>query len=212
MFRPAGGAACPPAPFPHTRGDVPALEDLMSAVAGFSPHTWGCSAKDAENGVWPVLFPTHVGMFRMRKSKQSNLNPFPHTRGDVPDDDYEHVIVELFSPHTWGCSGWQHSEKQQTGLFPTHVGMFRRARWKPRSRSTFPHTRGDVPDGRAPWEAQVIFSPHTWGCSGVGLLQFDLQYLFPTHVGMFRRGRSAIAHRPPFPHTRGDVPLNSFAQ
>ena len=70
----------------------------------------------------------------------------------------------------------------------------------------FPHTRGDVPTYSYFDVPTVLFSPHTWGCSVRRTPDRDSATVFPTHVGMFRRGRGTTTARSCFPHTRGDVP------
>ena len=172
----------------------------------FSPHTWGCSESLKKFPVTMFLFPTHVGMFRAAFLTRLHTHSFPHTRGDVPSSHTLGLGCYGFSPHTWGCSVIFYLNRPMMGLFPTHVGMFRRARWKPQSRSTFPHTRGDVPPD---WFFELDFyhfSPHTWGCSAAILEERSLGDLFPTHVGMFRVYYPIREFNSSFPHTRGDVP------
>ena len=193
-------------PFPHTRGDVPNPLHHARHVCRFSPHTWGCSDQVAAiDGACP-LFPTHVGMFRKRIMPYGNWRPFPHTRGDVPWPRREARQAGTFSPHTWGCSDGYRDLRWREPLFPTHVGMFRGTRRLRAFREAFPHTRGDVPRLSYQNYAGKHFSPHTWGCSEIGVRRARAGMLFPTHVGMFRCFCVRSCFNRSFPHTRGDVP------
>ncbi len=71
-------------------------------------------------------------------------------------------------------------------IFPTLVGMNRRATTSASEPADLPHARGDEPDF-------VLISPYT-------------QDIFPTLVGMNRRGYG-FGLRPGYlPHARGDEP------
>ena len=50
--------------FPHTRGDVPGNHQVFHSRHQFSPHAWGCSVVDDVLRLYPLVFPTRVGMFR----------------------------------------------------------------------------------------------------------------------------------------------------
>ena len=131
--------------FPHTRGDVPGASLDIDTIESFSPHTWGCSVLQPGGIQGPILFPTHVGMFRSARSAAQGHWPFPHTRGDVPLPFLLSGPRPPFSPHTWGCSAAMFAAAAFASLFPTHVGMFRALSGLPVVMQSFPHTRGDVP-------------------------------------------------------------------
>ena len=145
MFRRVGQHSFYRQRFPHSRGDVPFLDDPCCAACSFSPLTWGCSAAVTKTTWQPVVFPTHVGMFRGWPSRMNAYNRFPHSRGDVPETDGSANRADVFSPLTWGCS-WGHADsKTYIAVFPTHVGMFRILRLLDGRENCFPHSRGDVP-------------------------------------------------------------------
>ena len=50
-------------------------------------------------------------------------------------------------------------------------------------------------------------SPRTWGCTGDGAGRPSPVYVFPTHVGVYRRAPSAPARLSRLPHARGGVPV-----
>ena len=57
----------------------------------------------------------------------------------------------------------------------------------------------------------MMFSPHTWGCTDALVEEMRNEFVFPTHVGVYRcfDGLSFVASR--FPHTRGGVPVRSIS-
>jgi len=113
-------------------------------------------------------------------------------------------------------------------MFPTHVGMNRRANCPPSNTLHVPHTRGDEPRKAQLQMAAELNVPHTRGDEPLGprLPRWPLD-MFPTHVGMNRRSVTREGSRPRMfpthvgmnrilvlrrqiprhvPHTRGDEP------
>ena len=70
--------------FPHTRGDGPPTRCNLSANNAFSPHAWGWTEGEAAHDYNIQVFPTRVGMDRVRKVAKLFGLCFPHTRGDGP--------------------------------------------------------------------------------------------------------------------------------
>ena len=131
---------------------------------------------------------------------------FPHACGDVPYLVNSSSMLKKFSPRMWGCSGVARGHMADGLVFPTHVGMFRPRQDVPRDRDSFPHACGDVP-----WKSRLSgsaakFSPRMWGCSVHAGCGDDGHRVFPTHVGMFRRGDNKLRDMIRFPHACGDVP------
>ena len=145
MFRRAPTRERLGASSPHTRGDVPAIDQARRNLIRFSPHTWGCSVLACRIFLFCALLPTHVGMFRGFGLSSRNSSTSPHTRGDVPTFCEREVHRGDFSPHTWGCSWPRYPAATWLRLLPTHVGMFRPSRTGQTDASPSPHTRGDVP-------------------------------------------------------------------
>src|SRR5690606_18438038 len=56
----------------------------------------------------------------------------------------------------------------------------------------------------------VESSPRTWGCTGKWAMWCEGWPVFPTHVGMYRRGAACGSTRLRLPHARGDVPLSTL--
>ena len=104
MFRTRSKNAPKPPSFPHARGDVPVLPICRGMVRKFSPRPWGCSVRADLDGVHHVVFPTPVGMFRVRNLPEKGACSFPHARGDVPTVCAIAGGQSGFSPRPWGCS------------------------------------------------------------------------------------------------------------
>ena len=206
MFRPRRAPLARFAAFPHARGDVPNNQGRKPRRRDFSPRPWGCSGVKKMRKTINGLFPTPVGMFRARRTRSSQLLPFPHARGDVPATHWRTQRHRIFSPRPWGCSVLRDLYYGIGSLFPTPVGMFRALLIGSYTRSSFPHARGDVPNSRAPLHDLPDFSPRPWGCSLTLLPQLKDPLLFPTPVGMFRLSRERLLAANAFPHARGDVP------
>ena len=84
MVRPRTATACSSTRFPHMRGDGPPSCAPCRILPTFSPHAWGWSEnrRIAEN--LQKVFPTCVGMVRVRAAHPARLSRFPHMRGDGP--------------------------------------------------------------------------------------------------------------------------------
>ena len=152
----------------------------------FSPRPWGCSVVGNGQGLGLQVFPTPVGMFRIRRVGVMRLIGFPHARGDVPF-----------------C---RRPNYRKSPVFPTPVGMFLLPKMKNFFRKSFPHARGDVPAIADAARAMAQFSPRPWGCSGEAATGIDATLVFPTPVGMFRQTKAPSPIKRRFPHARGDVP------
>jgi len=122
------------------------LENAIRYQMAFSPHAWGCTVETREVSGNEPVFPTRVGMYRRWISQPRRNTRFPHTRGDVPHNHGRGEHHDQFSPHAWGCTDgnakpfavrnrFPHTRGdvpdvnidhlQQTGVFPTRVGMYR---------------------------------------------------------------------------------------
>ena len=146
-------------------------------------------------------------MFRFHMGRYWSCGSFPHARGDVPRSQIRQNKTLTFSPRTWGCSAAGAHRCGRRDVFPTHVGMFRSSGDVSYIPICFPHARGDVPCYAGCTTDAVVFSPRTWGCSGIGRLNAEATIVFPTHVGMFRHNPWRRSGGGGFPHARGDVPL-----
>ena len=81
------------------------------------------------------MFPTHVGMNRLRFFQAYFCFHVPHTRGDEPWRPGHATVAEE--------------------MFPTHVGMNRCTRQGKGKGTHVPHTRGDEPPATSKNSVQV---------------------------------------------------------
>jgi len=224
--------------FPHACGGVPVTASCNAWRSWFSPRMWGCS------GTWPpdpgalVVFPTHVGVFRIvvvtcsfpfsfphtvgvgRNGMNLYLliRSFPHACGGVPPVEAIGFAGSTFSPRMWGCSARRLRQRCRPEVFPTHVGVFRRGNTPDPKQPGFPHACGGVPNTRRQWQGRNAFSPRMWGCSEQRHICFNFCWVSPTHVGcsLDKLGYRTVsvrlsAHAEVLsnrPHACGGVPLN----
>ncbi len=91
-------------------------------------------------------------------------------------------------------------------VFPTRVGMARRAAGVLRQPRRFPHPRGDGPPAPPERFERNSFSPPAWGWPVQLLLDTQRGHVFPTRVGMARPLEPLLIAGRRFPHPRGDGP------
>ena len=71
--------------------------------SGSSPRAWGCFLHKRGAALWMEVFPTCVGVFRIKKHGAKLRKRFPHARGGV-SKCHSHPRSHLpSSPRTWGC-------------------------------------------------------------------------------------------------------------
>ena len=200
-----------PSRFPRIRGDVPGNRFQVSIVAWFSPHTRGCSLPDFDDAPDDVVFPAYAGMFRWCGSRFRRGGRFPRIRGDVPFVTRSSSTIELFSPHTRGCS-YEYSQWAIHRLvFPAYAGMFLKSAAIRQLNWCFPRIRGDVPFKGMHFGNKEAFSPHTRGCSLCKNCCKKSAMVFPAYAGMFREDLSNEYAHLSFPRIRGDVPHKSIS-
>ncbi len=113
--------------FPHTCGGVPVLFDERLISHEFSPHMWGCT-QGCETAICTVkVFPTHVGVYLSTGDFGHIFESFPHTCGGVPTSWMLSQPLTSFSPHMWGCTFRIRHHPACGSVFPTHVGVYRKA-------------------------------------------------------------------------------------
>ena len=111
----------------------------------------------------------------------------------------------VFSPRTWGCFRPCGRERYHRKVFPTHVGVFLTLNGAGAVQVSFPHARGGVSNLHQAGLDQQLFSPRTWGCFCVFLVDWHIRGVFPTHVGVFLTRLCVKRIEERFPHARGGV-------
>ena len=206
VFRMPHGSGSSSASLPHPRGGVPPPYTSPQPSITSSPPTWGCSVSLANSRPTQGVFPTHVGVFRVMRRTSGTTSCLPHPRGGVPTSRTPFEVAEGSSPPTWGCSGGAAYWGDALGVFPTHVGVFRRRRQRCEGDLSLPHPRGGVPFMEPYERTRAGSSPPTWGCSVADALLLTTLPVFPTHVGVFRACCPPSWLAPCLPHPRGGVP------
>ena len=130
----------------------------------------------------------------------------PHPRGDGPFTFRELGTILEFSPPTWGWSVPAGTKGEPPAVLPTHVGMVREARPALVRAACSPHPRGDGPIRASLCQFPGVFSPPTWGWSGLIPNAGHAYRVLPTHVGMVRRPPPLPLLIRCSPHPRGDGP------
>ena len=192
--------------FPRTRGDVPSGTYDGKIKIQFPPHTRGCTQKRIGIMALIKVSPAHAGMYRRHRRNHGCRRCFPRTRGDVPGATKVWGIDTEFPPHTRGCTLGRISTVISDRVSPAHAGMYpSKPGWKPRM-YRFPRTRGDVPINKSIPPVNIMFPPHTRGCTHDPHRPEDVKKVSPAHAGMYPVGRSPPIRFIRFPRTRGDVP------
>ena len=148
-----------------------------------SPRTWGCFCVRVSALIVKSVFPTHVGVFLEVAFSRRRMSGLPHARGGVSAASSSLFPVRPSSPRTWGCFRVQALMLCSLDVFPTHVGVFRRAAHRGLDMPVFPthvevfpvplpkfmvkvclpHARGGVSRSGRACPVLALSSPRTWG-------------------------------------------------
>ena len=190
---------------PHTRGGVSLDYSPRHGFIKSSPHTWGCFRYKTKTTPVVLVFPTHVGVFLIRRERPTYCLRLPHTRGGVSFKRLPRNSISSSSPHTWGCFHKPLRLASIGRVFPTHVGVFPSRKHLMLLPKSLPHTRGGVSRRHFGKFKANKSSPHTWGCFSRLKLAVAYRNVFPTHVGVFPVWGSLESLEYGLPHTRGGV-------
>src|ERR1035438_7690934 len=89
---------------PHPRGDGPQIAFSVPFVMMYSPPAWGWSDRRVLAKLAILVFPTRVGMVRMRPPLRRRRPRIPHPRGDGPASSKPASSRQTYSPPAWGWS------------------------------------------------------------------------------------------------------------
>ena len=149
---------------------------------------------------------------RFHRFSQARLS-FPHACGGVPTRADTRKNVLRFSPRMWGCTGDRRSFVPSARVFPTHVGVYLSVVYcvdildtvfpthvgvylttytELRIETSLPHACGGVPCSNIKAAYALAFSPRMWGCTDLFLHKRLKAFVFPTHVGVYRRNAGRI--------------------
>ena len=91
------------------------------------------------------MFPTGVGMNRLKADKNHLQQYVPHRRGDEPAQLLTQKHNPWCSPQAWGWTDLIDNEDTIYNMFPTGVGMNRSIQMFLKQLYNVPHRRGDEP-------------------------------------------------------------------
>ncbi len=192
---------------PRTRGDLPAVGGIESAISMSSPHARGSSAcPDGPQGRARVV-PARAGIFLSTRCRCSHPDGRPRTRGDLPivprpswrlgsrrrprtRGDLPGVgrflsVVQPSSPHARGSSAIPTPWTHPLPVVPARAGIFPdRGRLRPDHRSR-PRTRGDLPAPTGARSAPMPSSPHARGSSSSEPGRHHPRPVVPARAGIF---------------------------
>ena len=114
--------------------------------------------------------------------------------------------MEGFSPRMWGCTDRHLCRRRKSGVFPTHVGVYRFQGLSTGLNGGFPHACGGVPITIPTLSNSTTFSPRMWGCTVSRPDHSTHSTVFPTHVGVYLSIQFVIRSVERFPHACGGVP------
>ena len=192
-------------PLPHARGGVSWSNHPERIGNNSSPRPWGCFYSGTVNDREMQLFPTPVGVFLELLLNQHPERALPHARGGVSQQAQAANNAQASSPRPWGCFLEGGDIVQQTGLFPTPVGVFPGLKRCSLTLNPLPHARGGVSNFDVELDRARNSSPRPWGCFlHIPDCQRN-QKLFPTPVGVFPGCSRRISLKRTLPHARGGV-------
>ena len=185
VFPRSGIASSACSSLPHVRGGVSTAAMSSQRTKTSSPRAWGCFWEPLHLLRPPDVFPTCVGVFRLKVFGRVRWFGLPHVRGGVSIRENPGSAVFKSSPRAWGCFQRLAGGHGRAKVFPTCVGVFRkRRRMGPR---------------------KIVSSPRAWGCFyGCIPGQPDV-FVFPTCVGVFLTSLPMVRWYPCLPHVRGGV-------
>ena len=210
VFLPTGADSQPGTRLPHARGGVSKVHDPSRRASRSSPRTWGCFYTETHVRSKVAVFPTHVGVFPVKRSFLPASRCLPHARGGVSQITITIDKRVGSSPRTWGCFHSHRIPLLFHTVFPTHVGVFLPGRRSKRHTRSLPHARGGVSMLKADILELEKSSPRTWGCFYLYTIKLVSLKVFPTHVGVFPLFREFIGYPFRLPHARGGVSESSI--
>src|SRR5690606_25187526 len=112
----------------------------------------------------------------------------PHTRGGGPQNRGSTGDYKQYSPHAWGWTDAAERMGVNLKVFPTRVGVDRSGNSRAVEAGRIPHTRGGGPTPPFAGRFAAAYSPHAWGWTVEMNFGNPENSVFPTRVGVDRRG------------------------
>ena len=150
------------------------------------------------------MFPTHVGIARRTPGLRAMPVDVPYACGDCAVDWPRMEAALRCSLRMWGLRVLWANFSLRREMFPTHVGIARNRRHAAGLARYVPYACGDCAGWEPTRDGISECSLRMWGLRG-GLGDGDMiAAMFPTHVGIARRGRGRRRRRAHVPYACGD--------
>ena len=177
---------------PHACGGVSGATGSFTAESGSSPRLWGCFPLWPLSPVRQEVFPTLVGVFPPSSGIVSPRSSLPHACGGVSAPFTTYHCPLWSSPRLWGCFHLHLFQQWSGNVFPTLVGVFPFTPIPITGSQRLPHACGGVSKFAVRRALERMSSPRLWGCFLPRSSGGDLQYVFPTLVGVFPMPLSSV--------------------
>ncbi len=136
------GGCC--ANLPHACGGVSYKKRKGCRLQESSPRLWGCFPHHEGRSSRGLVFPTPVGVFPGRRSREASRVRLPHACGGVSDWPCRIASSLASSPRLWGCFRCGRWDTGNRCVFPTPVGVFLGFTSRKPSTCCLPHACGGV--------------------------------------------------------------------
>ena len=191
---------------PHASGDGPRYQDRQPQDQECSPREWGWTGLHDDIPMARMVFPTRVGMDRLRPPLRRSRARVPHASGDGPMIGNAWPGETGCSPREWGWTAQCLYHPWIQSVFPTRVGMDRYHLGLYVERARVPHASGDGPTLFERYGLTLECSPREWGWTVSQSFIVQSSTVFPTRVGMDRPRSRRSEDRRSVPHASGDGP------
>ena len=132
------------------------------------------------------MFPTHVGIARLRARPYRIWTHVPYACGDCATPISNCGRRTQCSLRMWGLRGLEGQGRGRRQMFPTHVGIARDACRAAHRAYHVPYACGDCAPAGRPGPGPRRCSLRMWGLRGTEGTDRVNENMFPTHVGIAR--------------------------
>ena len=149
---------------------------------------WGLRASPALQGADAWMFPTHVGIAREKESEGGRKSDVPYACGDCAWFAIRGDGPPACSLRMWGLRVQRVPLGGRDVMFPTHVGIARQPLTTSISLPHVPYACGDCARRPPGGHGLQDCSLRMWGLRARPTTAPSQSTMFPTHVGIARRG------------------------
>ena len=189
---------------PYACGDCARSMSSGVSIGACSLRMWGLRAPVATRTVAYGMFPTHVGIARACRATWHAVGNVPYACGDCAPTDAVCAAPPRCSLRMWGLRVQRQAHRQAIRMFPTHVGIALFLDAADHGQAHVPYACGDCAIALDVGGFHAKCSLRMWGLRAQIGRHAPRGAMFPTHVGIARRGAVAYAPRHYVPYACGD--------